>query len=508
VPGWRVAFAVQGPSRPPEKPATSGLVAHLDTVKADRTPDLVEIVGWSADLEAPASTGLDALDVSVDGVRVCDAKTGINRGDVARAVGEQFRYTGWSCLFDARSWTAGPHELTLTAHAPNGDSDRFFLGAIFDGRRAWPWDAPWRAIIITAAVDFFFIISGFLITTILATTRERPDFLRRFYLRRAVRILPLAWLVIAICEYLYPVPWGWVVPYLLFVNNYVDVWQGQQMVAAVVMWSLAIEEQFYVVFPLVCLVVSKQRWWLVVAGVVVGSWTWSLLARPDMTAALYPPGSLTHLKAYVIGFGAWLALVRQGLVPRPRLCLAVLAVWLVIVTAMGGEMGYLEVPAYALMTGMVWLAATDRWALSSIGLRYFGLRCYGLYLVHVLVYTVLRPLIPSITLPVYLFVAFGVAVLLAHLSYRFFEQPLIRWGHRRLAISGGPVHDQREFAGPQRGQDVPDHGLKLGQRAGLDAGDRLLGHGRAGIERQSGPVNLHARNTVDRDEQRLRDAAL
>jgi peptidoglycan/LPS O-acetylase OafA/YrhL len=257
--------------------------------------------------------------------------------------------------------------------------------------------------------------------------------------------LPLAWLTIAASAVLYPVTREFFLPYLLFVNNYVDVYYGQQMVGAVVMWSLAIEEQFYLVFPLICALVPLRRLWLVVGGVVIVSWTWSLLGRPEMLMSLYPPGSQTHLKADFIGFGAWLALVHQGLVPRPRLCLAVLAGWLTFVTmVLGGEMGYLEVPMYALMVGAVWLAVTGRYALSSIGLRYFGLRCYGLYLVHVLLYALLKPLTPIITLPGYLIVAFGSSVILAHLSYRYFEQPLLRLrGDREVTqrLDGEVVRD-------------------------------------------------------------------
>lgn len=107
-------------------------------------------------------------------------------------------------------------------------------------------------------VDAFFVISGFLITGILIAEYDRCGRidLRRFYLRRALRLLPAYYTVLAFL-YLRGVPNRVMVwTYVAYVNNFVP-FESQFMGWA---WSLAIEEQFYIAYPLMFLVVHRLRW--------------------------------------------------------------------------------------------------------------------------------------------------------------------------------------------------------------------------------------------------------
>jgi len=102
-------------------------------------------------------------------------------------------------------------------------------------------------------VDLFFVLSGFLITRILIADESRPDFFKRFYVRRAKRILPVYYLVLLIVlvgfSFVSVSPaleatrrdWWW---YALFLSNVRLVQVGWQVFALDVTWSLAIEEQF------------------------------------------------------------------------------------------------------------------------------------------------------------------------------------------------------------------------------------------------------------------------
>ena len=116
-------------------------------------------------------------------------------------------------------------------------------------------------------VDVFFVISGYLITSILIEELDTGTFsIRRFYERRARRILPALFLVMAASV---PFAWAWMQPDALigfsesiaaatfFVSN-IYFWQTSSYFAIVNeqlpllhTWSLAVEEQFYLVFPLV-----------------------------------------------------------------------------------------------------------------------------------------------------------------------------------------------------------------------------------------------------------------
>jgi peptidoglycan/LPS O-acetylase OafA/YrhL len=134
-------------------------------------------------------------------------------------------------------------------------------------------------------VDVFFVISGFLITSILIDELERDDFsIARFYERRARRILPALFVVLLACI---PFAWMWMLPaefktfsntlvsVVLFVSN-IRLWQqsgyfdtAAELKPLLHTWSLAVEEQYYLLFPLLLLLLWRlgrnRAFWLVAA---------------------------------------------------------------------------------------------------------------------------------------------------------------------------------------------------------------------------------------------------
>jgi peptidoglycan/LPS O-acetylase OafA/YrhL len=124
-------------------------------------------------------------------------------------------------------------------------------------------------------VDLFFILSGFLITGILYDSRADPSYFRNFYMRRVLRIFPLYYGVLIIVFFVVPaIPalhgseiaglrshqaWAW----LYGVNIYLAIHGGWVLSYITHFWSLAIEEQFYFVWPLVVwLLAAKPRLFL------------------------------------------------------------------------------------------------------------------------------------------------------------------------------------------------------------------------------------------------------
>jgi peptidoglycan/LPS O-acetylase OafA/YrhL len=119
-------------------------------------------------------------------------------------------------------------------------------------------------------VDLFFVLSGFLITRILISSVGRPDYFRAFYARRALRILPASYLVLLIAFVLFPLlrpdlagtgfqrTWPYFAAYvqnwLLIAHPPEIAWDGLHHT-----WSLAIEEQFYLAWPLVIRAVAPHR---------------------------------------------------------------------------------------------------------------------------------------------------------------------------------------------------------------------------------------------------------
>lgn len=159
--------------------------------------------------------------------------------------------------------------LVLLYHAPW----IFGLHALADG--SWVWRASYGCWI---GVDLFFVVSGYLITTILLDRRGTPSYLGTFWIRRALRILPLSFLYLAVLGAnaasgnptgaLEAFPgWGY---YLGYVGNLYIAATGWKPLPLMILWSLAIEEQFYLVWPLFTRGASLATLrWLCAAMVVV-----------------------------------------------------------------------------------------------------------------------------------------------------------------------------------------------------------------------------------------------
>ena len=169
-------------------------------------------------------------------------------------------------------------------------------------------------------VDVFYVISGFLITSIIINDQNFS--FKKFYLRRAKRLLPAAFLVLAATSlaYWFIAPTGARAQFakeLLagtwYLSNYfLAYWENdyQNLGAApsplVHFWSLAVEEQFYIFWPLLLMIFKKNRKHLVIA-LTLGSFLFSIyLINVDPIFAFY----FLPTRAFELGLGALLALYR------------------------------------------------------------------------------------------------------------------------------------------------------------------------------------------------------
>jgi peptidoglycan/LPS O-acetylase OafA/YrhL len=133
-------------------------------------------------------------------------------------------------------------------------------------------------------VNFFFVLSGFLITYLLLIEKNNSEKinLKKFYLKRVLRIWPLYYVVLILGFFVYPylglgkidldgiTKHLW--KYLFFINNYDRIatgFAGINSNSLGVMWTIAIEEQFYLVWPLVILLVKKERLLLVFVSLII-----------------------------------------------------------------------------------------------------------------------------------------------------------------------------------------------------------------------------------------------
>ncbi|MBB4080216.1 peptidoglycan/LPS O-acetylase OafA/YrhL [Lewinella aquimaris] len=305
-------------------------------------------------------------------------------------------------------------------------------------------------------VDMFFVISGYLITTIIATELDKGTFsIINFYERRARRILPALFLILT-CTL--PFAWTWLLPSdmkdysesLVAVSTYwsnilfwkeVDYWDTlSELKPLLHTWTLAVEEQYYVFFPLFLMAVwSFKKLWifilllgLTVVSLVVAQW--GSIAHPD--AAFY----LLPTRGWELAIGAIVAFL---FCYHKRLMKNVLSsktanegMGVIGLLMIGYSVFYYDesVPfpgVYALMPTVgtaliVVFTSTETWVGKLLGIKplvTIGLISYSAYLWHQPIFAFFR--YQSVTVPdANTLLLLSVAVFpISYLSWRFVENP-------------------------------------------------------------------------------------
>ena len=307
-------------------------------------------------------------------------------------------------------------------------------------------------------VDLFFVISGFLITGILLDSKDSSHYFRNFYVRRALRIWPLYYAVLSavFCFYAFGHPhssaaknlnWGWFY-YVYYLQNFFLV--DNQVPLLGVTWSLAVEEQFYITWPLVVLLCRPRQLRSIVLTLLLASPVIRLVL--DRTVGHYP--TITFGRMDGILFGSLLALWFRS----ETFSLQQLRKWASVLLVVGGiasvyllttsrNAGQHSILVYSFLaiafSGLVGFAAVDSLLprpvhrfLTNPVLSYIGKISYGLYLLHPVAYHSYDFLVRDLGLPLgrdtfaqdaLAFVAeLGLAFLFASTSWHFFEQPLLR----------------------------------------------------------------------------------
>lgn len=319
---------------------------------------------------------------------------------------------------------------------------------------AWSWPARLLANLTRPGwlgVDLFFVLSGFLITGILLQTRTSPHFYRNFYGRRALRILPLYYLLLLALWALYPGSGRFVLLAFVYLANVTPLFGVAGLYAP--LWSLAVEEHFYLVWPFIVRVASTRALWAIAIGLCVGEPALRVIGflRDSDTY------SYTWFRLDGLAYGALLALyLRHPLWVTPtrprlrRIALLALGAGLALLI-IGAPLGILTrkqllgatlqyTAAQWVFTGFLALVLASAGARLTAPLRLPALRrvgdwSYFLYLVHVLLFelydrALLRLAFAPGTSPFGAIllragVVFAASCLLAELSLRYYETPIL-----------------------------------------------------------------------------------
>lgn len=305
-------------------------------------------------------------------------------------------------------------------------------------------------------VDLFFVLSGFLITGILVDTVGRKNYYRNFMIRRVLRIFPLYYcclIAFTIAGHRNALQWhalqewggvGWFFSYL---GNFRTAWMRTNVpiFSFDPLWSLQVEEQFYLVYPFVVLVLSRSGLRKFLIACVIGA--------PVLRAAFFflAPGSitarymLTPCRMDSLALGGLCALIKRSTLAEKitlsqMQCVALASAALTLVCFFLSEnvMTVLGFTPMAITSGAVLMMVllwpshiTVRW-LRWRPLVYTGQVAYGLYLLHAPAGWIGRSIIghfightipghSTLSVPI----TYVCGFIAAGLSWRFLESPIL-----------------------------------------------------------------------------------
>ena len=321
--------------------------------------------------------------------------------------------------------------------------------------------APMRVFVdITRAgwlgVDLFFVLSGFLITGILIESKSRADYYRRFYYRRALRILPAYFALLALLLIARVVHLRFAVVSSLFAANFAGLLGVANEYGP--LWSLAVEEQWYLLWPTAVKHFTRRIVTAIALVIVLGSWAFRFVAfRLGYTDGLW---GYTWFTADGLAMGALLAIALRSPKATHERC----AIGAIVLSLIGFALLIVGWPHGVLTRTTAWGAAFQslifvlifagaivgalvfgsRYRVRSRVLLFFGEISYGLYLIHVLGFSLYDEVLVSFGLAgrdphrsafamiLRFAIAGGASIGVAYLSRRYFEEWFLRLKERPL----------------------------------------------------------------------------
>jgi peptidoglycan/LPS O-acetylase OafA/YrhL len=327
-----------------------------------------------------------------------------------------------------------------------------------------PLPSLWGAVVKSGAsgVDLFFALSAFLITSLLLRERHETGgiSLRLFYIRRILRIWPLYFLVVALGVVLahtmanQPLPWYYVAGYLLFVGNWVHAVFGAPKSICSPLWTVSIEEQFYLIWPLLMKTLERR-------GMIIAASVTLLLATLSRVGFVLAGASGGYLyygstsRCDSLALGILLALFADRL---PKLKWGMRFLLLA-----GGLLGWIVSSAWLIeqpgKVSMRWVVGRLLVSLASGAILYaclnsrsklvgggwvvrLGKISYGLYMLHLVGILIMLSLFhPIWGWKVLAIKALGLVmtVVLGFMSYRWVESPFLRLKDRFATVLSRPV---------------------------------------------------------------------
>jgi peptidoglycan/LPS O-acetylase OafA/YrhL len=304
-------------------------------------------------------------------------------------------------------------------------------------------------------VSLFFVLSGFVITRILIKTRGAKNYFKSFYWKRALRILPLYYLFLILFYSLYPIitedkiiGFNCKLPFFIYIQNFKQIF-GFCSKGPGHYWSLAVEEHFYLFWPIIVYYVNPKR----LKKVIITCIVFVLLLKIYMLGNNIPINKFTLTRIDQIFLGGYLAInefegklydkkdtIRGFIIIFITTVFIMLAMYFLFRdTLIVDALKYLALGlAFYSLIGLL-ITVSDNCLinkfLSSNILMYLGRISYGIYIWHILAILVLNNLFVSNHVFLDLPITIVATIVMAHISYYYLEIRFLNLKNRYFRIN-------------------------------------------------------------------------
>jgi peptidoglycan/LPS O-acetylase OafA/YrhL len=338
------------------------------------------------------------------------------------------------------------------------------------------WANSYSAYLVAFGVSIFFVLSGFLITyLLLEELKQGPIQIKHFYLRRILRIWPLYYLLVLLGFFVIPYLSFFQIPqyssemsdsldrFLLFFGLAANVAfvYFPTVAFANILWSVAVEEQFYLFWPHVIKIKQKLLWimlFLLVGYLALKFYAGNLDRQLELLVIR------TRFSAMIIGgIGAYLVFTKHALIRYVYARMTQVLLLLVFGLLLLDRVDFKSLELFQdeflslVVCGLILNIATNPNSILKLEqslLNYFGKISYGLYVYHLFAVVIVLKFLPSVlslqewspwvSYPVSLGLILLLTTGISHLSYKYFESYFLRKKAKFSKVVSGDLIEARD----------------------------------------------------------------
>ena len=306
------------------------------------------------------------------------------------------------------------------------------------------------SILGQTGVSLFFVLSGFLITRILLSTKDNKNYFYNFYIKRSLRIFPLYYAFLIIYYYIFPIiaksnfiDFNQQIYYWVYLQDFAQTFKWKNLFGPGHFWSLAVEEHFYLFWPLLIYFFNKKKIFISIIVLIVVS----ILVRIVLTYNGYEVFYFTFSRMDELAVGALLAILElnKRLINKNSykfiillfiVLLPTLAIFILNNASGNSSLQIIKFIllsfAYFSLIGFV-ITSNDNNIIKRIlklkAFSYTGKISYGLYVYHPICFWMFNHFFSTNHFLINLLGSFILTFIIASTSYYFFESYFLKLKH-------------------------------------------------------------------------------